>query len=187
VQVFFSEELTKWDSLSIFNQSDSTFFAYDTTVLEEDELSIITATQDTVDYQISLYNLSDANENITPVSTVSFNGSTVQDTLNPVITESTPKNGSTVKEKIPNIEIRFDKIIMARDIIATLKENETNKFIDMNITGSNSFRALFKPQKALKNFNSYTFTISQNTKDYNGNKLLEDLEINFMVTAEDGY
>lgn len=185
VQVSFSEELTSWDSLSIFNNSDSTFFAYNNTVLENDKVSIITALQDTVDYHISFYNMLDLNDNLTPLSIISFAGSTMQDTLNPAIMTSIPKNGSTVQDLIPNISVRFSKIIMEKDIVAKLKENETNTFIELEISESNSFKAIFKPKTALKNFNSYTFTLLQDSKDYNGNKLLEDLEINFMVTAEE--
>lgn len=183
IQVAFSEELAKWDSLSIFNKSDSTFFKFHNTVLDNTKLSIITAKQDTVDYQIALYNLSDLSGNLTPVSRISFSGSTRQDTLNPLILASLPKNGSTVKERVPTIMINFDKIVMKKDVKATLKENETNKFIDLQITESNSYKTLFIPKKPLTNFNSYTFILSQNTKDFNGNKLLKDLEINFMVTG----
>lgn len=183
VKVTFSEELTKWDSLSITNLADTTLFAVKNTVLEESELSIITAIQDTLDYQISFYNLLDLHDNLTPVSRIIFTGSTLQDTLNPAILESSPKNGSTVKTKKPTIKVRFNKIIKQKDIVATLKENETNKFIDFEISESNSYLAIFQPKTALKNFNSYTFTLSDKTKDYNTNPLLEHLEINFMVTA----
>ncbi len=185
IRVTFSEELTKWDSLTIICDADTSEFSHYTTVLQGDKVSVVTAFQDTLDYKISFYNLVDLNENVTPVSALTFSGSTYQDTLNPTILEAEPKNGSTVKDRDPFFLITFDKIILQKDIIASLKENETNTLVDLHIFESNSYKALIKPKKALKNFNSYTFTISQETKDFNGNKLLEDYEINFMVTASE--
>lgn len=184
VQVTFSEEVTKFDSLSIISLIDTTNFSIYNTVLDIDKLSIITALHDTIDYQLSLYNLVDLNNNLTPLSRIKFAGSTLQDTLNVIVTASQPKNGSTVKERIPEISVSFDKIVMQKDIVASLKENETNSFVDMQIILSNSYQAIFKPSKALKNFNSYTFTLSEETTDFNGNKMLEDLVINFMVTGD---
>ena len=185
VRVTFSEELAKWDSLSIMVKTDSSSFSIINTVLEKEKLAIITPPQDTLDYQISFYNLRDLSDNITPLSRISFSGSTKQDTLNLTIIESNPKNGSTVKVRTPKISVTFDKIVMKKDIVATLKENETNKLVEMHITQSDSFKANFIPKTALKNFNSYTFLLSNKTKDYNANNLLEDLEINFMVTAKE--
>ena len=185
VEVTFSEELTSWDSISVMVEADSANFDFSHTVLDKDKLSLITATQDTLDYQISFFRLLDRNANLTPVSRVSFKGSTKIDTLDLEIKEAKPKNGSTVKDRIPEISLVFDKIVMTEDIVATLKENETDTFVDFEIAEGNSYNAIFKPSQALKNFNSYTFTLSEQTKDYKGNYLAEGIEINFMVTGSD--
>ncbi|MBI9032273.1 Ig-like domain-containing protein [bacterium] len=184
VLVTFSEDLARWDSLSIMIEADSSNCSFYNTVLEKDKISIITAKHDTLDYRISFFNLLDLNNNITPVSRISFKGSTRQDTLNLSILDSSPKNGSTVKDNRPEILVRFDKIVLEKDIIASLKENETNRFVALEVIESDSYNALFKPQNSLRNFNSYTFTLSEQTRDFNGNKLIDDLEINFMVTGE---
>ncbi len=182
VEISLSEELIKWDSLSVRNEADSTSFPYTSSILENDKLYIITPVQDTLEYRVSIFGLRDKNENLTQVSRINFKGSTKIDSLALELTEFTPKNGSTVTDSKPQISLRFNKIVLSKDIKASLKENETNKEIDFDIIASNSFIANIIPKNKLKNFNSYTFTLKEETQDFLGNKLKEALEINFMVT-----
>ncbi len=184
VEITMSEEPVNFDSLSIINEADSSAFIYSHTVLEKDKLFIVTSSQDTLDYRLSIYNLQDKNSNQTPVSRITFKGTTKIDSLNLNILESYPNNGATVIENIPEINITFDKIVLKDGIIASLKENETNQFVDLEVLNSNSFHATFRPKKRLKSFNSYTFTISSQSKDFLGNSLDQALEINFMVTGD---
>lgn len=183
VEVSLSEDLASWDSLSIINIADSSSFSFSHAFSQEDKFFIITSLQDTLDYRLAIFNLLDYNNNLTPVSRINFKGSSHIDTLNFKILDSFPANGSTVNDSFPEIYVKFDKIVMGQDIKASLKENETNKLIDFDIIGSKTFSAKFKPQKKLKNFNSYTFTISSESKDFLGNNLDQDFQINFMVTG----
>lgn len=185
INLTLSETAVKWDSLSIMNQADTTFFAHKLVILNDDKITVTTVPQDTISYEITFYNLTDKSGNVTKATKRTFSGSTKIDTLDLNITASYPKDGSTVLDLYPKISIGFNKIVTKNDLVATLTENETKKTIPLNITGSNSFTALFAPKNKLRNFNSYTFTISQKTKDFNGNKLLEDLHINFMITARE--
>lgn len=185
VSVTLSEPAVKWDSLAILNKADTTAFAYELAILDDDKITVVTAQQDTVDYEISFYNLTDKSGNITTTTRRSFSGSTKQDSLNLMIVASYPKNGSTVLGLLPQLTIGFNKVVLENDIVATLIENETKRNIKLNIVGSNSFKALLTPQNKLLNFNSYTFTLSPKTKDINGNQLKEEFQINFMITAQE--
>lgn len=185
INITLSEPAVKWDSLAILNKADTTSFAYELAILEDEKITVVTALQDTVDYEISFYNLTDKSGNITKATRRTFSGSIKQDSLDLMITASYPKNGSTVLDLIPQLIVGFNKVVLEDDIVATLVENETKRNIELNIVGSNSFKALFTPKKKLLNFNSYTFTLSPQSKDINGNHLKEEFQINFMITAQE--
>lgn len=185
VKLRLSEEAKAWKSISIMNSADSTDFPLGLVVKKEEELFLVTAPQDTIDYLITLKELADNNNNITEEYKVAFHGSTKIDTLRPEVTTSFPRSGSTVLTLKPNLIIGFNEIILEDDIVVQLKELESGKLVDLEIAVSNSHKVVIVPKRDLLNFNSYELILSKQTTDMSDNHLLEEYVISFMVTSRD--
>ena len=146
----------------------------------EKRLFLITSALDSLSYTVKIDNLSCKKGNENRNLSINFNSIGVTDNKNPKIVQTIPKNGSVVRDQTPKISISFDKIMFAGDVKITMKEVESNKTIKLIPQNSAGFTLNYTPQYDLKEFNSYQLIILNDTKDKNGNQLLEEQIIQFI-------
>jgi len=146
--------------------------------LFKDELSILTADQDTIKYQIKLNGILDPKDNLTEEGAILFTGTTFQDTIPPEVISSDPRTGSSVNSFLPKISIHFSEIILEDDIESKLIEVETREIEDIVVLNKNSKHYVFSSKHRLNNYSSYKFVLS--AKDISGNIMMKPLEIIFL-------
>ncbi|MBN1326853.1 MAG: Ig-like domain-containing protein [Candidatus Cloacimonetes bacterium] len=147
--------------------------------LIDDRLSILTDVQDTLVYALKIRNFLDLKGNLTEEKEIRFKGVTRQDTLKPELLRSSPRNGETVAEIKPQIELLFSEIILLDQVDFTLTAVETGAVIPLKILQGNSEKYLFEPVNNLGNYSSYMLSLTGT--DPNGNPFTELPEIRFIT------
>jgi len=168
--------ITSTDSLSITLDVVSYF-------LENEDLIMLTAPQDTTQYKLYVEDILDPKNNLTKLDSIVFDGSAKQDTIPPEVISSKPRTGSSVNTILPKLSVEFSEIIMEEDVNANLIEIETGKKEPIVILKSNSKHYIFASQHKLNNYSSYRFDL--NVSDVSGNKLIKPLEIIFLPIVRD--
>ncbi|HOT40379.1 MAG TPA: Ig-like domain-containing protein, partial [Candidatus Syntrophosphaera thermopropionivorans] len=146
--------------------------------LEEDKLTLLTASQDAFAYTLELYGVEDKKGNVSPVIKSEFRSSIIMDTEPPQVVYSSPRNGTSVKSLEPILEVCFSEVIPRASIKASLRASETKTEIPIEVLQSDSRIYRFKPQKPLQNYRSYVLTIS--ATDISGNSMPESFNLNFL-------
>ncbi len=144
-------------------------------------LTVLTAAQDTTKYKISISELSDRKSNLTSESHLYFSGSPRADKTAPVVVSTSPRNGTSINELVPELKVVFSEIILINHIKYALIDTETNQDIDVRITSGDDKTYIFKPTKPLLNYHSYKFTINHITSDISSNTLGKDYEMLFLT------
>ncbi|MFC1887440.1 Ig-like domain-containing protein [Candidatus Cloacimonadota bacterium] len=143
------------------------------TSLLENDLKILCAPLDTLKYDIQLIDLTDLKGNVRSGSSIIIQGITVNDSIPPEIISTVPKNGATLNTLLPKFEILFSEIILKEDITAGLSSNEDRVEVGLKILSADSEIAILEPVKKLKNYSTYTITVS--VQDNRGNILQDEL------------
>lgn len=149
--------------------------------LKGERLFLITEPQDTIKYSVKIRTLYDKKGNSTEELNTYMNGSEKKDKESPRIISSSLRNGATISQTRPELEITFSEIMLKEDVIFSCFENESQKKIPFSAIKTNSSVWKFKSEAELTPFNSYTFTISNASEDPNNNKLDNDFILQFIV------
>ena len=148
--------------------------------LEGIRLTLITQTQDSLDYRVEISDLKDVRGNRNPKSGIGFKGSIIKDTEAPIVLSSTPRNGTSVSNLLPTITVNFSEIIPLGNMKARLLASDQNKEIPLQILKSDSRSYSFQPSQPLSNYRSHSLVILANTLDISGNPLGKHHVISFL-------
>lgn len=148
--------------------------------LTQNQLTLITAQQDTLEYRLYIKDLKDAKGNVNNESSLAFSGSKVHDDRKPMIKGSTPRNGTSINNLQPILEIYFDEIIPKNHLKLKLIATDSQNEIALKVLEADSRTCKVQAKQTLTNYRSYSLIILQETSDSAGNKLSEEHRINFM-------
>ena len=179
IDVKFSESITSFSEVSIRTADSLETVVFITAFyLDKDELTLLTSNLDTLSYKIKFSNILDLKNNLSLVTSLLFDGTTLQDTIPPEVISTFPRTGSSVNSYQPRISVLFSEIIMEEDIEIELVEVETGKIMNIDILSKNSKHYIFSPKHQLINYSSYKFTMQ--AKDISGNIMTMPLETIFL-------
>ena len=180
--VNFNKEIDRLPFLFIINDSTKAEVSVIYNEFVDKNLYLITTELDSSNYRIQFSDLNDKKGNNRPTVIRNFMSLGTKDTISPKILEVSPKNGSVVKTTQPEFTITFDKILFSESILLWIEEIETNTMIHLSTMDKAGFSFKYKPITPLKEFNTYQLIISIETCDMMGNKLEEDMIVQFIVT-----
>jgi len=147
---------------------------------DKDRINVIIAATDSTELRFLITNLADAKANLTEKSLFKIRSSVKPDITPPVIISTVPRNGSSVNELTPVIEVNFSEVIPISLFKAKLVETESKNPIPFKIIKSNSRRYLIQPEKPLSNYKTCQLTIEEKTSDISGNRISEPYIISFL-------
>jgi len=145
-----------------------------------DRITLLTAETDSTKLRFELTNAADKKGNITELSSKIISASTVPDKTAPQVMTTIPRNGASVNNLMPTLEVTFSEIIPASKFKAAVKEVETDKNIPFKIIKSNSKTYQIQPEKELSNYKTCVLVIEDETSDISGNKLSSDFKLVFL-------
>lgn len=148
--------------------------------LKGDKLYVLTAAMDSTRYVVQMSNLVDLKGNISPSTALQFSAFSRPDTTPPRLLASTPRSGATVNSLRPNIELHFSEIISSANLSVRLIESDAKREVPILIQTVKGRTIRLSPSKDLANYRSHTLIIAQESQDFSGNKLEQDIEILFL-------
>jgi PBP1b-binding outer membrane lipoprotein LpoB/archaellum component FlaG (FlaF/FlaG flagellin family) len=179
VELTCSEQISGFDAIQIYTaDSLSQQIQIIENSLNSDVLSILTEPLDTLKYNISITGLKDLKMNYSDSLQIIVDGNTVLDSIPPEIISVFPRNGSTIDNLNPRIIIQFSEIILEQNFSAKLRALESGEEFQLELLEKDSDRYKLKPIDKLKNYSSYTLSIS--ISDLNGNNLIDDEVVTFI-------
>jgi hypothetical protein len=186
IDISFTEPVKSLRSIRISAKNGSVELPVELQYIDGSKLTVLTAIQDTLKYEISIRDISDRKDNLTPESHLYFIGSSQADKTLPAIVSTFPRNGTSINDLRPDVKVVFSEIIPMNNIKYSLVDTETNQKIDVDVTSGNEKIYGFKPKKPLQNYHSYKFIISHITSDISSNALGKDYEFLFLTLNKNG-
>jgi hypothetical protein len=186
VDVTLSEPVKSLGAIHITAKNGSIELPVELQSLDGPVLTILTAAQDTLKYEISVRDMSDLKNNVTSESHIYIIGISRVDKIPPKILSTTPRNGTSINELMPEIKVAFSEPIPINNIKYQLTDAETNAKINVILVSGNDKIYVFKPTKSLQNYHSYKFTVSHITSDISNNPLGKDYDILFLTLIKNG-
>ncbi len=144
---------------------------------EMDKITVLTAPTDSTGWQFNLIDAIDFKGNTNPLSSLAVRGSNNVDKAAPLVLKTNPRNGSSVNNLQPVLEVVFSEIIPQSNFHATLKEVESNLEIPFKILNANSNTYRVQPLRALSNYKTCMLTIEDTTTDISGNPLQKPFKL----------
>ena len=176
----FNEEINKVGSIRIFQAENRERIPIYEYLLDGMEMSCFTSPADTIKYLVELLDLVDYMGNVTKIDTMSFFNFAQPDTSNLVIDSLSHNDGQTVLTLMPEFVVRFNKIIPLDKAKIQLINSETEQSVPLDITKKNGYMIVTCPKNPLKNYVPYKLVVSDETMDYEGNRLEEGIEISIL-------
>lgn len=150
-----------------------------------EKITVLTAETDTVDLKFSIANVSDGKGNVNPESSITTSAITKPDNTAPTVLSTNPRNGASVNNLLPILEITFSEIILVNLLKVTLSETESELNVPFRIIKSNSPTYEIQPERPLANYKSCLLTVEQETSDLSGNKMKETYKLVFLPIIRD--
>lgn len=175
-----SESLKSMGKITIRNIENRFELPILITEFHQNQLTLITAPQDSATYAVEIENMLDNKGNVNPISALRFQGTRKKDVTAPEIIATLPRNGTSVNSLEPLLEITFSEIIPSGGLKATMTATESNQDIPIKVVSSDSRVCRLRPVRPLTNYRSHTLMISGQTEDSSGNKLAKDYLLVFL-------
>jgi len=175
LQVLFTEPVVSFKTINISSVKP---LEIDYKLIDNDRISILTAPMDSVRYKLSVNGIVDKKGNETEPLEIQFSGGKKTDAIAPFITKTNPRNGASVSTLSPILELHFSEIIPAGAVYVKLVSGTEE--IPLKQLSSTGKIHRFQPTMELANYRSHTLIVLSNTKDYSGNKLDHEYELQFL-------
>ena len=182
ISVSFSEDVVSIGSIKI-EDANGVELSILTQYLLDDKLTLITAEQAKGKYDIVFTGLTDRKANVSKTIRNSFGGMTSLDVIEPSVLSSSPRNGTSVNAKRPELTVNFSELINPKTISLSLKAAENGQALDFELLSSNPKQIRIRPRQDLPANRSYQLTIDNKLADYSGNHLIKDYILNFLVLS----
>lgn len=182
--VTFSEAPTSFKSITIMNSAGNTLLPVQFTELAGERLSVVTAPQDSVKYVLRISGALDAKGNASSVSGISFMGTRRADSEAPRVIATLPRNGTSVANLQPILEVRFSEIIPKAALKVELIASDNNARIPVDVITGDSSICQFRPSQPLTNYRSHILRVLSETSDASGNKMAAGYDLNFLPLVQ---
>jgi len=176
----FSEDIKKVRSIRIIDHITKSRLPIYEYIITGSNIECITGVPDTNSYLLELKDVTDFNNNITALDTMSFVNRQLPDTTVLELDSLSHEDGQTVTTLSPEFRIKFNKIIPLENISISLVNSENNQQVELNMQKEQGYTFVVKPNKLLKNYVPYSLIVSEETTDYEGNALREGVEISIL-------
>jgi hypothetical protein len=183
VHIEFTKELASIPTIHIYNDTLGLAVNIIHREMIEKKLYLVTAPLDSMAYRIQIAPLTDKKGKVSDTLVLSFDSLALPDEAYPNILSIAPRNGTTTRERTPDIVLTFDKIMFVANIDITMREVETNRNISLRPVSNAGKRIVYRPTIDLTEFNSYQVVVSPTTSDNSGNLLLEEVASQFIVVG----
>lgn len=177
----FSKEISKIDNIQI--QPDSLEIQVLSQVIKENTAFLITSPLDSLSYSLVFKGVMDYKDNIADSLSKEFTATTEKDSLPPEILYTNPRDGDSIYDKSPSIEIEFTKLVPADRVEAYLFANESQTKIDLILQETNQKLFVYKPEIQLSNFTTYKLYIR--AENWFGVPYDNEGDVNFIVVIHD--
>jgi len=184
-QVVLNKAVNSFDKITIEDTKNKDKLRIFAINHDAEKITLLTAETDSARLEFKLINANDGKGNITDESSITISASTIPDTTAPVIVSTKPRNGASVNNLQPVLEIVFSEIIPVALFKANLKDVDSNRDIPFRIIKSNSNKYQIQPDKPLENYKSCLLTIDEDTTDLSGNKLKQEFKLVFLPIIRD--
>ncbi|MBW6513321.1 MAG: Ig-like domain-containing protein [Candidatus Syntrophosphaera sp.] len=178
IEVTFSEPAASYGSVNIVSSDTQTDLPILISRLRDNKMTLLTARQESFSYFVEVRQLRDLKGNTTPLERVEFRSVPEDDTTAPFVTFTDPRNGTSVNNLEPVLEVRFSEIIPISGLKARLTAARSSAEVPLDIIQSDSDIYLFQPRQPLQNYRSYVLSIF--AEDISGNKMQEEFQLNFL-------
>jgi len=176
----FNEDIKKVHSIRIIDNITKSRLPIYEYIITGSNIEFITGVPDTNAYLLELTDVADFNNNITTLDTISFLNRQLPDTTSLELDSLSHEDGQTVTTLSPEFRIKFSKIIPLENISILLVNSEDNQQVELNIQKEQGYTFVVKPKKLLKNYVPYSLIVSEETTDYEGNALGEEITISIL-------
>lgn len=178
IELTFSEALANYGSISIQRSDTQAELPILISSLDIDKLILLTAAQDSTKYVVSVSNLKDRKGNLNSLAKTELRASNTDDSEAPTVMSSNPRNGTSVNNLRPVLEIQFSEIIPPESISANLTAADSKQILALDVLPSAGRVYRFQPKQALQNYRSHLLSVS--ASDISGNKLKEEFKLQFL-------
>ncbi len=175
LQIELSEAIKGYKELSIQGKTIPTLLHK---ILEEDKISILTTSLDSLEYTLRLSGAEDRKGNIAADLEQKFRFSAAADTIKPYISYTNPRNGASVNTLNPILEMHFSEIIPEENIDVKLYAGSLEIPLEQ-LSGTGRIHR-FRAKRELDNYKAYTLKVLSSTSDISGNKLDKPFELQFL-------
>jgi hypothetical protein len=152
---------------------------------ELDKITVLTAPTDTSKWQFNLIDAIDNKGNVNSLSSLTVNGSRIEDKTPPVVVKTNPRNGASVNTLQPVLEITWSEIIPQNMFHAALNEVESNLEIPFKIVSWKGKTIQIQPLRPLTNYKTCLLTIENSTSDISGNTLQKPFKLVILPLVRD--
>jgi hypothetical protein len=170
-EISLNKPIATFQSITLENMSTRSNIRIFTINHEQDKINLLTAETDSSDLKFIITGLKDGKGNISKKSSLTIAASTKADLTPPRVISSNPRNGSSVADLQPVLEVVFSEVVPVSNFKASLLEVESRRVIPFRVLQSNSTRYQIQPEKPLANYKTCLLTIEETTTDLSGNNL----------------
>ena len=180
IEIELSEEIDKFDFVEFLKEDSDEELTVIRRYLTGNIIRVLTSIPDSTSYKVQVRNLKDIKGNISPLSSISFRPKEFIDTLPPRVLTVSPRNGATVNDLRPLIEISFSEIILPENLHVKLIASDSKQEVALAVESINGRMLGLRPENDLVNYRSYQLVILEDTQDYSGNKMETGWETVFL-------
>ncbi len=180
IQLLLSEQIKSYQSVRVIGASPVTVQHH---ILEQDKISVLCTEMDSTEYTVQLLGVEDFKGNRSEVLEIKFNNNTVPDTIAPTVVTTNPRNGASVNNLLPILEIHFSELVPEANVNAILLSGSEK--IPLKLLSGFGRVHRFQPTKELVNYRTHTLRVLTTTTDYSGNKLKQEFELQFLPLMRD--
>jgi hypothetical protein len=180
LEIILSEPLTEYRTLDIFEEGSSERLEILHQYLDRDQLYVLCEKPDSLRYIVRMRNLMDQKGNLSPESSRQFSATLFSDDIPPRLDSSNPRNGATVNDLRPLIELHFSEIMTESNLQVKLLASDSQKEAKLDILSIKGRKVTLQPSEELTNYRSYRLIILKESTDYSGNSMAEDSEVLFL-------
>jgi hypothetical protein len=148
--------------------------------LDADRVYLLTSAPDSLEYSIRMRNLKDNRGNMSPATGMQYTPSLTKTESPLQLLALQPRNGATVADLQPIIELHFSRIMLPENLKLSLLATDNKTEVEWEIVNNNGRKLQIRPKKALANYRSYQIIVHKETKDFGGNTLEANRESVFL-------
>lgn len=180
LEITLSKRISKYSTLEIFTEGSEDRAEILHQYLDQDKLFVLSSKLDSTRVTIKMRNLEDSKGNLSAESSFAFQVQSLSDIVPPRLLSTTPRNGASINDLKPKIELVFSEIMTGKNLKISLVASDTKKEIPFDILNIHGRKVILQPSQELTNYRSYSLTVHKESTDYSGNEMQEDRDLIFL-------